>query len=602
MDKVLKVRQPAEQSQVALSKASKIFFGCDIFQVVAVVVFQGSMIALGDFSPYNNSEHPGMGPGRRIYMVIYMAAVVYTCFLCLFAVKRQNFMEIVAFDLQNFAFVTYSFIQLYHVGFKRYNGLRTNESDILPKIVIVNALTLLLLNIVFTYLSYKLYMEFGWKIYKRVRFNNKLRGVYQIYELLSCLLKMEILYWGMFGICHSLVLLRDTHNVFYFFSLSIIPLSLMYAALGFYATRHENRWLMLLFLCWTLAEIGYFIYKVHGFITRKCNGCEEFEKNGQDIPQEAFMHFVYLGTTNLIVAMAILGVAIKSFRNFGKGLAEHFNRKKKPQSKLQNLYDLNLERTSHAYPEESVVSVTSYEFDEFVEGARLERCLSPPSLVALLHENGSNLAEKRSCSLPNLLTDLQQRTTPVRVTDDLRKTSLLNARLQKGRPAPGLRVMAAISERNPNEMYRSRSHSNIEQRVIEPEISEEEQERSERRVNDSMANLESPVNGHLTAHAHNGYADNRRDLTVEHLINDPLLTPELKTNRHAIGTARLKNQTPTEIEKACVKQGVNSSYEHDEATQSNVQGVCNGKKRHFQSPNCERSAHTGKDHEVASRV
>ena len=32
MDKVLKVRQPAEQSQVALSKASKIFFGCDIFQ------------------------------------------------------------------------------------------------------------------------------------------------------------------------------------------------------------------------------------------------------------------------------------------------------------------------------------------------------------------------------------------------------------------------------------------------------------------------------------------------------------------------------------------------------------------------------------------
>ena len=32
MDKVLKIRQPAEQSQVALSKASKIFFGCDIFQ------------------------------------------------------------------------------------------------------------------------------------------------------------------------------------------------------------------------------------------------------------------------------------------------------------------------------------------------------------------------------------------------------------------------------------------------------------------------------------------------------------------------------------------------------------------------------------------
>ena len=33
--------------------------------------------------------------------------------------------------------------------------------------------------------------------------------------------------------------------------------------------------------------------------------------------------FFHTGTTNLIVAMAILGVAVKSFRNFGKGLAEH---------------------------------------------------------------------------------------------------------------------------------------------------------------------------------------------------------------------------------------------------------------------------------------
>ena len=43
----------------------------------------------------------------------------------------------------------------------------------------------------------------------------------------------------------------------------------------------------------------------------------------------AFRLFIYLfyffhtGTINLIVAMAILGVAVKSFRNFGKGLAQH---------------------------------------------------------------------------------------------------------------------------------------------------------------------------------------------------------------------------------------------------------------------------------------
>lgn len=39
----------------------------------------------------------------------------------------------------------------------------------------------------------------------------------------------------MYAIVHSLVLLRDTHNVLFFLSLSFIPLSLIYAGLGFYA-------------------------------------------------------------------------------------------------------------------------------------------------------------------------------------------------------------------------------------------------------------------------------------------------------------------------------------------------------------------------------
>lgn len=40
---------------------------------------------------------------------------------------------------------------------------------------------------------------------------------------------------GMFAIVHSFVLLRDSHNILYFMSLSFIPLTLMYAGLGYYA-------------------------------------------------------------------------------------------------------------------------------------------------------------------------------------------------------------------------------------------------------------------------------------------------------------------------------------------------------------------------------
>ena len=50
--------------------------------------------------------------------------------------------------------------------------------------------------------------------------------------------------------------------------------------------------------------MGQMGYKIHAllvildpcrFVTRTCNGCPEFEIDGKDIPDEAFMHFVYLG-------------------------------------------------------------------------------------------------------------------------------------------------------------------------------------------------------------------------------------------------------------------------------------------------------------------
>ena len=40
------------------------------------------------------------------------------------------------------------------------------------------------------------------------------------------------------------------------------------------------------------------------FITRTCNGCEEFEVNGKDIPSEGFMHFVYLGKFDFKVTLS----------------------------------------------------------------------------------------------------------------------------------------------------------------------------------------------------------------------------------------------------------------------------------------------------------
>ena len=55
----------------------------------------------------------------------------------------------------------------------------------------------------------------------------------------------------MFAIVHSLVLLRDTHNILYFLSLSFIPLSFIYAGLGYYAV---SRIIMVMIIIITMIE------------------------------------------------------------------------------------------------------------------------------------------------------------------------------------------------------------------------------------------------------------------------------------------------------------------------------------------------------------
>eukprot|EP00112_Aurelia_sp_Birch-Aquarium-sp1_P001381 Seg1147.8 transcript_id=Seg1147.8/GoldUCD/mRNA.D3Y31 product="hypothetical protein" protein_id=Seg1147.8/GoldUCD/D3Y31 len=173
MERDLGIRRPAPSKSEGLSKTAKTFFGLNIFQVFAIGGIQGAMIIWGDFSPVNEK---GLGPGRRIYMALFLGSVLYSCFLCLFAVKKQNFLEILAFVLQNYAFIVYSGIQVYHISFKEYENYQIQRQKLLVYLTIVDSTGLFVLNIIFTCLAVKLYREYGWKIYKRVRFNIRLRA------------------------------------------------------------------------------------------------------------------------------------------------------------------------------------------------------------------------------------------------------------------------------------------------------------------------------------------------------------------------------------------------------------------------------------------
>ncbi|XP_065053842.1 uncharacterized protein LOC135682751 [Rhopilema esculentum] len=322
MERVIEARRPVLSKSEGLSSTAKTFFGLNIFQVIAIGGIQSAMIACGNFKDVQDG---GLGPGRRIYMALFLLAVLYSCFLCLFAVKKQNFLEILAFVLQNYGYISYSCIQVYHISFKNYQNQKLERQTLLVYLTIIDSIGLFILNIIFTWLAIKLYGEYGWKIYKRVRFNIRLRAAFHVYETVVMLLKMQFLFIIMFSICLNQTMHHgDLRSFSHIASLVSIPTCLVFSIIGVIAIRRENKPVSYFFIFGVLAAILYFIYKIISVATKTCAGCSSLQNTKRDIPGEVELHLLYLASVNLILLGGLLVASIKAIRNFAIGLAAHF--------------------------------------------------------------------------------------------------------------------------------------------------------------------------------------------------------------------------------------------------------------------------------------
>lgn len=271
-------------------------------------------------------------------------------------------------------------------------------------------------------------------------------------------------------------------------------------------------------------------------------------------------------------------------------------RKKKPQFKLPGRYDLSLGRGSHSYPEESVVSTTSYEFDEFGESVRLDRDVLHPALAALLNENGQNLTDKRSCSLPNLQAESPTGTKAFSGPGEGNMSRLggwLRAREGKHNSVP--RELACISDEYPDKDPQRDAHDYGRKQTSDDKIYFQDNVNVNGASSSACENsAESPNNGDATPNFRvNGYVNKRTQHAAVHFYRDGALAPELKPNGHLLGKARFKSGPETGAENSRVSQTLNTD-DGQFSAHCTAQGVSNGKRLHLQNQPCERTVHVNR--------
>ena len=239
--------------------------------------------------------------------------------------------------------------------------------------------------------------------------------------------------------------------------------------------------------------------------------------------------------------------------------------KKKPEE--TSAARLSFGRGSQCYTEESVISVTSYDSacDEFGESVRLDRGMLHPvrTDLPLLTVNGQLRVDKRSCSLPNLLSDSSARPSCYPSPSD-EDVSLLSGWLQADEGKRDSANLEIITEETTVENPGTCESGAKE--VLDELLLRADETTQGSSFSSSTDSVHISNNGNLSSpkfHEH-GRVNNVSEVLV---CRDTHLVPKHGQNGHLPGKARLKH-TGASFENSCGLQVVNICDENDEQTSS----------------------------------
>jgi len=210
--------------------------------------------------------------------------------------------------------------------FSTYSEIATTIGFLIAIIVLMAIFAM-----AFFALAFKLFREFGWVIYKKIGADLTIRRLYRNYQILLMILKFDGFLLFAFSSQWLLFLVSEgnTRQAILHGFITILGFPLM-LAIVFWAVKTERRWAMWVFFLANLGNFCYFVarlillfppYSSPGILcdpddTREVRpDCDRF------IAHRNFLTLFL--TTNMLMGMITLGIAIKAYKNFDKGLRRH---------------------------------------------------------------------------------------------------------------------------------------------------------------------------------------------------------------------------------------------------------------------------------------
>jgi len=263
-----------------------------------------------------NSTSDGDVGARKmpVYLSVFALAHVFQFVMAVDAVYARNTLQFIGLAIFNALFLVYAIIQI--------GEIRQLDTSLATSAIPINALTtvipivIALSEVAYIALGYKIYNEFGWKVYKFLGADRRIKKLYANYQIYECLVKFDVFFWAGFSVQFIWLVLLE-HDWEFYVTCAALPLSLVLLVEGHLAARHENKWMMYTFISGCGGAMLYFVYKLGKVL--KYRDTSDFALVWKTLTVFSVIAIL------LLVATFIFSVMV--LRNFGRGLKDALTRK-----------------------------------------------------------------------------------------------------------------------------------------------------------------------------------------------------------------------------------------------------------------------------------